>query len=208
MTQITIHDLTIRQAKKLGRELEVRGFSKLDTAGLIEAIKMKEPDAEKLQAYVDKILAPEAAANGHARRKAAPKKEEAEDEEEGKYGDPKSMSKTQLEDARLEALTDIAKCAGKRNRIEEKLRSTREQLNQMVGEAKANLKGAMERDVDYNDTASVTSKLSALAEAWQIHEDAIEQRRQELEPLKEQLSKAKQAERKAFDDSRQLKLKF
>ncbi len=202
-TTITIKDLTIRQAKKLGRELEVRGFSKLNTDDLIEAIKMKEPDAVKLQAMIDRLIAPEAGID-----RASKVKDAEELVASGKYGDPKAMSKGELEDARLEALQDIAKAAGRRARAEEKLRSVREVLNQEVSEAKANLKGAMERTVDYNKPDEVKEKLEALAEAWQGHEDSLEKRRLELEPLKAALAKARSSERKVFEDTAQLKLKF
>lgn len=204
MPEITVHDLTIRQAKKLGKEVGVKGWSKLNVADLVEAIKMAQPDASKLQKMVDELLAPEAQKNGHSKKRKA----EEEDDAPPKYGDASQMSKKQLEEARLEALTDIAKAAGKRNRIEEKLRALRETLNQEVAEAKANLKGAMERSVDYDNADQVREKLAAVAEAWQGHEDALEHRRLELEPLKEQLSKAKTTERRAFEDSRQLKIKF
>ena len=202
-TTITVNDLTIRQAKKLGRELEVKGFSKLNTEDLIEAIKMKEPDATKLQSMIDRLIAPEAGVDQSSKVK------DADDlVASGKYGDPKSMTKTELADARLEALQDIAKAAGRRARAEEKLRSVREVLNQEVSEAKANLKGAMERSVDYNKPDEVKEKLEALAEAWQGHEDALEKRRLELEPLKAALAKARSSERKVFEDTAQLKLKF
>lgn len=204
-TTIGISDLTIRQAKKVGSELGVKGFSKLNLENLIEAIKMQEPDANALQRCIDKIIAPEAGSNGHSKRAV---KSAEELVEEGKYGNPKEMSKAQLEEARLEALNDIAHAAGRRARAEEKLRAVRETLNQEVSEAKANLKGAMERSVDIKDPDSVRDKLDAIAEAWQGHEDALEHRRQELEPLKEKLSKARAAERKVFEDSAQLKLKF
>lgn len=199
--QITVDALTIRQAKALGKTVGVKGFSKLNVKELIEAIKMKEPNATKLQAMVDDMLA-----GAEAKPSRAAKAEQQDPP--SKYGDTKTMTKDELEAARLDALRDIARACGRRMRAEDELRSNRETLNQEVSESKANHKGAMERDVDYDNAESVREKLEAVTDAWQTWNDALEHRRQELEPLKEKLSKARAAERKAFEDSRQLKIRW
>ncbi len=199
---ITHRDLTIRQLKTLGKAVEVKNWSKMAKPDLIKAIELAVADPKTLQKHVDAMLTTEEkkqlAGKGRPNGK---KKKKAEDP-------TKSMTKKQLEDARLDAMMDIAKASAHRMKTEDKLRSVRKELNQEVSEAKASHKGAMERSVDYDDAESVRDKLEAVTVAWQEWEDAQEHRRQELAPLKERLSKARTRERKAFEDARQLKLKF
>lgn len=191
----TIKDLTIRQLKALGKTTGVPGFSKMVKGDLIEAIRLKVADGPTLQKHVDALLAPEAQAS-KPNGKPKPK-----DPTEG-------MGTEELKQARLDAMLDIAKASGGRMKAEDKLRSVRKELNQDVSESKASFKGAMERSVDYDDPESVSSKLIAVTESYQEWEDQLERRRQELAPLKERLSKCRTRERKAFEDARQLKLKF
>lgn len=197
---ITVNDLTIRQLKTLGKATEVKNWSKMAKPDLIKAIQLAVADPKTLQKHVDAMLSTEekkAIRNGKPNGKKA------------KADDPtKGMSSDELEQAQLDAMRDIAKACGSRMKAEDKLRSVRKELNQEVSEAKASHKGAMERSVDYDDPESVRDKLEAVTVAWQEWEDAQEHRRQELAPLKERLSKARTRERKAFEDARQLKLKF
>lgn len=197
--QITVENLTIRQLKTLGRNNEVKGFSKLKSADLIAAIRLKVSDEKELQKQVDAMLAPEAEQHAKANAKANGKVK----------ADPLAgKSKTERDKIRLDALMDIAKASGKRMRVEDELRSRRRELNQEVSESKASHKGAMEREVDYEDPESVRSKLEAVTDAWQNWQDSIEHRRLELDPMKENLSKARKRERKAFENSNQLKIRF
>lgn len=201
--QVTVADLTIHQLKTLGKAVEVNNWSKLVKADLAEAIKLKVADPATLQKHIDAMLSTE------EKRQAAGKS----NGKKGKKSDTpvdrtKGLSKEKLEEVRLDAMMDIAKASGARMKAEGKLRSLRKELNQDVSEAKASHKGAMERDVDYDDPESVRDKLEAVTMAWQGWQDELERRRQELDPLKEKLKKCRTRERKAFEDARQLKMKF
>lgn len=189
MSQITIADLTIRQAKTLGKAVGVPGFSKMIKGDLVQAIRMKVADEETLQRHVDAMLT-------------------TEEKRRIQSGEGEKMSSEQAEQARFQALKEIALAAGKRMKAEDALRGRRQELNQEVSEAKTSHKGAMERDVDYADAESVRSKLEDVTFAWQAWQDSLEHRRVELDPLKEALSKARTAERKAFENSKQLRIQF
>lgn len=190
-TAITIHDLTIRQLKALGRNASVPGFSKMTSGELITAIQGVLGGEREVQEVVDALLAPEAKTNG-----------------KGAVVEQAELTEEQREEAKLEALRDIAKASTARMRAEDELRSRRLELNQEVQEAKASHQGAMERDVDYKEPKSVSAKLKAITEAWTTWKDAEEHRREELAPLKEKLSAARTREREAFDNVKQLKIKF
>jgi len=195
--QITVENLTIRQLKTLGKAVEVKGFSKMNTASLIEAIRLNVGDEAALQKHVDAMLTTEEKrnlANKANGQPAEPSKSKLTDEEK--------------EQVRLDTLMAIAKAAGRRMKAEDALRSRRQELNQEVSEAKAGHSGAMERGVDYEDAASVRSKLEDVTDAWQSWQDHLEHRRLELEPLKKRLSETRTEERKAFETSKQLKIRF
>lgn len=194
---ITAEALTIRQLKTLAKSVGVRGWSKLTKEELLAAAAARAGDEKALQQAVDAMLASESArvegggqsnGNGHATSEIS--------------------SAEELEAARLDALLTIAKASGKRMLSEDALRSRRKELNQETSEAKASHKGAMEASVDYDKPAEVRAKLISVTEAWTGWQEALEHRRQELVPLKEALSAARKAERLAFAESMQMKLKF
>jgi hypothetical protein len=190
--KITVADLTIRQLKVIGRGCEVSGFSKMDKPTLLACIDATEHTPEAIQAMVDTLLAPEGS--------KAPKAKKA----------PKANGKSEAasDEAKLDAIRRIAKAGSARMKAEDKLRSVREQLNKDVASAKASHQGVFERSVDYDDKDAVTSKLEDLTMAWQTLEDAKAQRIEELAPLKSKLKAAKKEERAAYEDSKQLRIKF
>jgi DNA repair ATPase RecN len=178
-TKITLDDLTIRQLKKLAETADVYEYAGLNKAELKEAIRGQMQDEDAIQMMVDALTKPA---------------DELE-KEEPPVGEH-------------EALVRIFSAYGDVERASDTMKARRAELNQEVAEAKASHKGAMERSVDYNDATDVKEKLIAVTEAWQNWEDSQEHRRLELDPLKEELKAARKRLRKAYEETKQLGLKF
>lgn len=182
----------IREMKVIAREHGVKGFGSMTLAQLCDAVVTKR--IEDLKEVENEVSEEERIAAGDL------------SPEEVERSRVRALSAS--EDAERESYRRIAKAADERERAEGELSKVRRECNEQVKEAKASFIGSMEMAVDYDDHASVRTKLDALTENYQAWDEAQAGRVEAMKPLKDALKEARKELREAVANNRQLGLKF